>query len=151
MTTKVYNGHFTLTRRFNASPAKVFKGFSDPLIKRRWFAEGKDFTVRKFEMDFRTGGRDYALFSFKDGPDIFNEGYYLDIRPDELIVHTYAMGTPHGRFSASLLSITFEADGASTLLTVTEQGAYFDDENAVKNREDGTRELLKALAVELGE
>lgn len=151
MSTKVFHGQFTLTRRFNASPAKVFKAFSDPAKKRRWFAEGKDFTVHEFEMDFRTGGRDYALFAFKDGPNIFNEGFYLDVRPDELIVHSYAMGTPQGRFSASLLSIAFEADGAGTLLTVTEQGAYFDGETAVKNREEGTRELLEALAKELGE
>lgn len=150
MTTKVYNGQFTLTRRYNASPAKVFKGFSDPATKRRWFAEGKGFTVHAFEMDFRVGGRDYAQFSFTEGPNIFNEGFYLDIRQDELISHAYAMGTPDGRFSASLLSITFERDGDGTLLSVTEQGAYFDDPDGAKNREQGTRDLLGALAKELG-
>lgn len=151
MPTKVFHGQFTLTRRYNAAPAKVFKAFADPAKKRRWFAEGDGFTVLKFEMDFRTGGRDYALFAFGEGPEIYNEGFYLDIRENEFISHSYAMGTSAGCFSASLLSMTFEKDGDGTNLIVTEQGAYFDDESSVRNREEGTRELLEALARELGE
>lgn len=151
MTTKVFHGQFTLTRTYKAAPAKVFKAFSDPAKKRRWFAEGDGFTVLAFEMDFRTGGRDYARFAFGEGPEIYNEGFYLDIRENEFISHSYAMGTPAGCFSASLLSMTFEQDGEGTKLIVTEQGAYFDDENAVKNREAGTRTLLEALAAEIGE
>lgn len=149
MATKVFHGQFTLTRRYKAAPAKVFKAFSDPAKKRRWFAEGDGFTVLKFEMDFRTGGRDYALFAFDQGPEIYNEGYYLDIRENEFISHSYAMGTSAGCFSASLLSMSFEADGAGAKLTVTEQGAYFDAESSIQNREEGTRALLEALAREI--
>lgn len=71
---------------------------------------------------------------------------------------TLAKDTPLGRphcdaagkiFSVSLLTQTFEAKDGGTLLTLTEQGTYMGDENAVAGREEGFRELLGKLGEEI--
>jgi uncharacterized protein YndB with AHSA1/START domain len=153
MSATVAPGHarFTIERRFRASPAKVFAAFRDPAAKRRWFAEGEGFATHQFDMDFRVGGRDFARFSFGDMPEMFNETFYLDIVEDRRLVFAYAMGTAAGRFSASLATITLEADGDGTQMRFTEQATFFEGADGIAMREAGTRELLEALARELGE
>ena len=41
----VTHATFTLERTYDAPPAKVFKAFADPAIKRRWFVEGEGWEV----------------------------------------------------------------------------------------------------------
>jgi hypothetical protein len=51
--------------------------------------------------------------------------------------------------SVSLSTIEFLPTAGGTLLTYTEQGAYFDDPSGPEGREEGTRGLLEKLATEL--
>jgi uncharacterized protein YndB with AHSA1/START domain len=109
----------------------------------------------EFEMDFRPGGRDRALYRF--GPEspfpgmpVLNETVYQDIVPDRRIVLAYSMTLGDRRISASLA--TFElapaADGGTDLV-FTEQGAFFEGADGPTMREDGWRKLLDRLAAEL--
>ena len=144
----IYHGSFTLTRRYKAKPSRVFQAFSDKDTKARWFrGDEEGYESYQFEMDFRIGGRDFFRFKHGSFPEeMFNEGFYLDIVPNELIVHAYAMGTAAGRFSASLQTLSFAPDGTGTLLTFDEYGSFFDNPDAARMREEGTRGLLEAIA-----
>jgi hypothetical protein len=44
-------------RTYRTGAARVFAAFADPVITRRWFAEGEGWQVEAFTVDFREGGR----------------------------------------------------------------------------------------------
>ena len=150
MTTHVTtHATFTLERAYPQAPAAVFRAFSDPARKRRWFAEGEGFVCEEFTMDFREGGREVARFRAPDGSPGRNDTVYQDIVPGERIVLAYTMTFGGAKISCSLLTLAFAPDGAGTRLTLTEQGVYYANSDGPGGREEGTRELLEALAKEL--
>jgi uncharacterized protein YndB with AHSA1/START domain len=154
---RVAHGTFTIERRYDASPERVFRAYSDAAAFRRWFVEGKGFTIHEWTHDFRVGGRAGGRFRFGDegNETWFNETEHLDIVPESRIIISYVMGreTPAGRVrnSASLATTELVADGAGTRLTYTEQGAFLEDGKDIALREHGCGEMLEALARDLKE
>lgn len=140
---------FTIERLYDASAARVFAAWSDPVRKRRWFVEGDGFTIDAYELDFREGGLERTRFRFGDGPPMTNDAYFHDIVPERRIVCSYAMTAAGKRFSVSLATLELEARGARTLLRYTEQAAFFDGLDHVDSRRQGCVELLEKLAGEL--
>lgn len=140
---------FRLERYYEASPERVFRAFADTASKRRWMVEGEGFTVFEHHMDFRLDGRETSRFAFGDGPEILNEAVYQDIVPNERIVCCYRMAMAGVAMSASLNTIELSAQGSGTLLVLTEQGIYLDGQDDGTGREEGTRGLLEALALEV--
>lgn len=153
----VAHGTFTIERRYDASPARVFRAYSDPVAFRRWFAEGKGFTIHEWTHDFCVGGRAGGRFRFGDESNDtwFNETEHLDIVLDQRIVISYVMGreSPQGpiRNSASLATTELVADGGGTRLIYTEQGVFLERVGDIALREKGCTGMLEALTRELGE
>jgi len=153
----VAHGTFTIERRYDASPERVFRAWSDPAAFRRWFVEGEGFTIHEWTHDFRVGGRSRGRFRFGDESNDtwFNETEHLDIVPDRRIVVSYVMGreSPAGpiRNSASLATTELVADGAGTRLIYTEQGAFLESAGDIALREEGCTGMLEKLARELEE
>jgi len=144
-----FHGNFTIERRYPAAPKRVFAAFATEASKRRWFAEVEGFETFEYKLDFRVGGSEVSRFRFGDGPQVWLRAAYHDIVAERRIILTYAMGIGDAPFSVSLTTTLFEPDGSGTLMTFTEQGAYLDKAEAVKNREVGTRDLFERLAGEL--
>ncbi len=147
----VVHASFTIERSYAASPARVFAAFADPAQKRRWFAEGEGWEVEQFDVDFRVGGHERSRFRFQGGPPITNDSVYQVIQPNERIILAYAMAIDGSPLSGSLLTMEFVPEGTGTSLVFTEQGAYLDGKDGPIHREEGSRELLEALAKLLGE
>jgi uncharacterized protein YndB with AHSA1/START domain len=145
----VAHATFTIERSYDAPPARVFRAFADPAIKRRWFVEGEGWQVEEFKADFRVGGAETSRFRFRGGELIRNDTVYQDIVPDQRIITAYTMTVGENRISASLATTQFEPAGAGTRLVFTEQGAFLDGYDDVGKREGGTSQLLDALAAEL--
>lgn len=151
----VAHGTFTIERRYDASPARVFRAHSDPAAFRRWFADGEGWTIREWVQDFRVGGHFHGRFRWGDESNDtwFNDTEYLDIVQDRRIILSYVMGRMAGdgkqRASASLATTELIADGSGTRLIYTEQGAFLDDADQIADREVGCAEMLKALGREL--
>lgn len=151
------HGTFTLERRYDASPERVFRAYADPVSFRRWFVDGEGWTIHEWEHDFRVGGRAGGRFRFGDeGNDTwFNDTEYLDIVDNSRIILSYVMGrvTAQGkeRASASLATTELVADGSGTRLIYTEQGAFFGEDGAdhIPLREEGCGEMLDKLGLEL--
>ncbi|MFN3932887.1 MAG: SRPBCC domain-containing protein [Brevundimonas sp.] len=154
---RVAHGTFTIERRYDASPARVFAAYADPVAFRRWFVDGKGFTIHEWTHDFRVGGRSGGRFRHggEENDVWFNETRHLDIVPDLRIVIAYVMGreTPDGpvRNSVSLATTELVADGAGTRLIYTEQGAFLESADHIAMREHGCREMLEGLARDLEE
>lgn len=136
---------FSIERRYAASPAKVFMAFAEQDQKRRWFVEGEGWTVFSYETDFRPGGWERSRFAFKDGPEMGNDTIYHEIVDGRRLVFSYSMTFKGKVFSASLVTVTIEANGAGALLTYTEQGTHLDGFDNAAGREEGCRELLEQL------
>jgi len=151
----VAHGTFTVQRRYDASPARVFHAYSDPAAFRRWFVDGEGWTIHEWAHDFRVGGHARGRFRFGDESNDtwFNDTDYLDIVQDQRIVCSYVMGREVGGekqpASASLGTTEMIPDGSGTRLIYTEQGAFLDGADDIGGRERGCAELLDALGREL--
>jgi uncharacterized protein YndB with AHSA1/START domain len=145
----VTHSTFVIERNYPATPQRVFAAFSDPAKKRRWFAEGEEFEIQEFEMDFRVGGREKARFLLKDGQPCTNDTVYMDIVPERRIVIAYTMSLGDRRFSSSQATTEFLPAEKGTNLIFTEQGAFFEGADGPQIREAGWRALLDQLGKEM--
>lgn len=157
MTAQLAHGMFTIERRYDASPQRVFRAYSDPVAFRRWFVEAPGATIHDWVHDFRVGGRGGGRYRFGGEESVvgFNDTLFLDIVHNARIILSYVMGREldgeRRRDSASLATVELIPDGAGTRLIYTEQGAYFGDDGAahIPLREEGCAEMFENLAHEL--
>jgi len=157
VTAQLAHGMFTVERRYDASPQRVFQAYSDPVAFRRWFVEAPGATVYEWDHDFRVGGHGGGRYRFggQESDVGFNNTLFLDIVENRRIILSYVMGREIGgekhRDSASLATIELAPDGGGTRLTYTEQGAYFGEDGAahIPLREGGCARMFENLALEL--
>ncbi|MDX6583637.1 MAG: hypothetical protein QOI10_2821 [Solirubrobacterales bacterium] len=145
----IEHASFTIERRYEASPAKVFAAWADPAAKVRWFKGPDEWEAATHELDFRAGGVETNVGGPPGGPVITYRAIYWDIVANERIVYTYEMLSDERRMSVSLATVELRPDGEGTRLTVTEHGAFFDGVDDPTLREQGTGSLLDALALAL--
>ena len=144
----VTHATFTIERSYPSAPQRVFAAFSDPAKKRRWFAEGEEFEVNSFTMDFRVGGTERSSFRVQ-GMDCVNDTVYLDIVPDRRIVIAYTMTLGGKRISSSQATMELLPAEKGTDLIFTEQGAFFEGADGPQMRQEGWTKLLESLAREV--
>jgi uncharacterized protein YndB with AHSA1/START domain len=142
----VTHADFTIERHFGCTPRQTFSAFSDPELKRQWFANPGSWANAEWELEFRVGGGEANSGGPSGGPHHAFQSRYHDIVQDERIVFAYDLLLDHKLISVSLTTIEFVADGDGTRLLFTEQGAFFDGLEDPAEREHGTGKLLDALA-----
>ena len=150
----VIHSTFVLERSYSQPPGQVFSALSTAAKKRRWFAEGENHDVEKFEMDFRIGGAERLVYRLKEGTPfpgvaIASEGSYQDIVPGSRVVIAQTMTLADKRISAALVTIELLPTGQGTDLICTHQGAFFEGSDGPQMREAGWRHLFEHLAAEL--
>ena len=90
------------------------------------------------------------LFPFPPETTFGNKTVFNEIIPNERIIFTHSMSRSDPRFSVSLATVEFKADGAGTRLLFTEHAAFFEGGDGIQMREQGWTELLNNLAKQLG-
>ena len=149
----IKHGSFVIERTFNYVPAVVFRAWTDPTAKARWFNGPADkWTEQVREMDVRVGGRERLVGKFTDGSESRFEALYFDVVPERRLVYTYDMYWQGKKISVSLASVEFVAHGKDngTRLIVTEQHAFLDGHEDAGSRERGTISLIANLGLALG-
>ena len=141
----VTNADFTIERTVAAPPERVFKAFTIPEEKTKWFGGPADWTTPEYTFDIREGGWETNKGGPKGGFVSEFRCLYWEIIPNERIVYTYEMVVDGKRISVSLATIEFKPEGDGTRLSLTEHGAYFDGSDDGSGREHGTRLLIDAL------
>ena len=149
MTPTAIHKSFTIERVYPTTAARVFAAFTDPVKKRRWFAEGVGFIVDSFTLDFRVGGFERTRFRYGDGPPMTNDCVFLDIIDNERMVFAYSMTIGGAPLSASLSTIELEPAKGGTRLRFTEHDVFLDGKDGSESRREGSLGLLERLAQEL--
>jgi uncharacterized protein YndB with AHSA1/START domain len=145
----VEHASFTLERRYDAAPGRVFAAWANTAAKARWFAGPEEWDAEPHELDFREGGIEVTGGGPPGGPVHRYRAVYWEIVPDERIVYTYELLLDEVRISVSLVTVELRPEGQGTRLTLTEHGAFFDGLEDPAQRRNGTGPLLDALAREL--
>lgn len=146
----VIHKSFVIDRVYPATAERVFRAFSDPKKKRRWFAEGEGFIVDSYELDFSVGGFERTRFRFgSDGPAMTTDCVYLDIIDGQRIVFAYSMTVGGAPMSSSLGCMEFSKVSGGTQLLFTEHTAFVDGNDGSAARREGSLGLLESLALEL--
>jgi uncharacterized protein YndB with AHSA1/START domain len=140
---------FVIERSYDHAPERVFKAWSDPTLKARWFAGSPAALGAGYELDFRVGGRELNRGGPPGGPIYTYDAKIHDIVPGERIVFTYDLYADDARLSVSVATVEFRADGDRTHLVFTEQGVFLDGRDTSSAREEGTRSFLASLGTEL--
>jgi uncharacterized protein YndB with AHSA1/START domain len=138
----VVHDTFTLERRYNALPARVFAAWADPAIKANWFPKADEF-------EFRIGGREIVRGAPPEGPVYTSIATYQEIAADQRIVYTITIDMGETRISVSVITVQFKPEGVNTQLVYTEQCAFFDGLDTVEDHIHGAKDLLDKLDIEL--
>ena len=151
----VVHASFTITRRWKATPGRVFAAFADEKQKDKWFAGPGSWTQVERSFDFREGGKEHAAGRWKTGMVSKFDCIYLDIVPPSnnesgRIIYSYVMHLDDRKISVSQAAIELTPDNGGTKLTLTEYGDYLDGYDDAGSREHGTNFLMDALGKSVG-
>ncbi|MGD0297887.1 MAG: SRPBCC family protein [Bryobacteraceae bacterium] len=149
----VIHSTFVIERSYPAKPERVFAAFSDPVQKRRWFAEGDHGELEHHELDFRVGGKERVRVRLGEdtplkGVICTNDISYLDIVRNRRVVTASTMSIAEKCISASLVTFEFLPSKTGTDLIFTHQGAFFEGSDGPEMRKEGWQELLDKLSEE---
>ena len=111
------------SRRLPASPEEVFDAYTDAEKQKVWFSIlDEEPGIVEIQVDLRVGGQQVAVW----GPNedmLFRETQtFLEIdRPHRLVTESVG-SSPDGQTMTTRVTVTFEADGDGTLMSVHQTG-----------------------------
>ena len=117
---------FTLERTYDATVPEVWRAYTDPELRQRWFhaPEGWELLERRYEL--REGGQEVLHGKMPNGTETLFVCTFHVIAPKRHIVTAYDMHVGGALLSVSLSTMQLAAAGKATRLQITEHGAYFD-------------------------
>lgn len=111
------------SRRLPATPEEVFDAYTDAEKQKVWFSIlDEEPGIVEIEVDLRVGGQQVAVWG--PGPDLlFRETQtFVEIdRPHRLVTDSVGR-SPDGAEMSTRITVTFEADGDGTLMSVHQVG-----------------------------
>jgi uncharacterized protein YndB with AHSA1/START domain len=120
MTTKLditpdNDNQLVLARIIDAPVEQVYRGWTDPVLMKKWFAP-RPWTTPKVVTDVRPGGSTLVVMADENGTEYPNPGQYLEVVPNRKLVFTDAYT---GDWQASqkpfmTVTLTFEDIGGKT-------------------------------------
>jgi uncharacterized protein YndB with AHSA1/START domain len=134
-----------MTRRFDASPERVFEAWTDPKIAAAWLFTSLTSEAHHTQLDVRVGGK-WEITDRRDGVDYRAVGEYLEVAAPSRLVFSFGMP----QFSAAFTTVTVEiaADGNGAVMTLTQAGL---DPAHVEATRKGWDDMFDELALRLGQ
>jgi uncharacterized protein YndB with AHSA1/START domain len=133
----------TMKRRLNASPAEVYRAWTDPKLLTRWFGPENVETLEA-ELDVRVGGVYRIVMLENTGERHQVSGAYQEVVENERLVFSWSWVTTPERVSR--VTVTLKPDGDITILTLLHEQLF--DEQAVKGHTHGwTGSMVKLEAL----
>lgn len=108
----------TVTRRFDASPERVFDAFLDPARAKQFLFSTPEGEMVRADIDARVGGR-YNFTDRRDGEDVEHVGEYLELdRPRRLV---FTLQVPKYAQESDRVAIDIVPAGDGCELTLTHE------------------------------
>lgn len=132
----------TLRRWLNASPARVYAAWTDPLKLAQWWGPGTPDDMLVADLDVRVGGDFHIGFSYAgERHDV--HGTYQEVVPEERLVFSwYWKSTPE---RVSLVTVRCRPDGEGCMLTLIHE-QFFDEAARLGHTRGWTASLNKLEA-----
>jgi uncharacterized protein YndB with AHSA1/START domain len=119
---------------------------TDPEAKAQWFFPPSGWEVSGYRFDARVGGTEHVESRPPEGEPHVYDAIYHAVDADQRVVFSYEMHLGDRLLSVSITTIELVSVEDGTHLTFTEQGAFFDaDEAGVGSRVEGSEMLLDNL------
>lgn len=133
-----------VTRRFSASPERVFDAWLDPKTAGRWLFATPSGQMVRVEIDARVGGS-FVFVDRRDGEEVEHTGEYLEIVRPRRLVFTFSVP----KFSAEITRVTIDIvpSGEGCKLTLTHENVL---PGYASRAESGWTDILGGLAATLG-
>ncbi len=128
-----------VTRRFDASPERLFEAWTEPNLAARWLFTGPTSETHSAKLDVRVGGR-WEITDRRDGVDYRALGEYLEVERPRRLVFTFGMP----QFSPEFDKVTVDIlpDGLGAIVTLRQERL---PPEFVEATEQGWREMFDAL------
>jgi uncharacterized protein YndB with AHSA1/START domain len=139
-----------LSRSFHAPRDLVFKAWSSADHIKRWFSPAT-YTVPDAVVEFRPGGAFEVCMRSSDGQDFWSRGTFVELAaPDRLVFAGSVLVGGEKKFSVRT-TVTFTAQGDSTLLSVRQEYEVFDEAfmASISGAPEGWRTTLDKLGMEI--
>lgn len=130
----------SLSRRFDASPERVWSGWTDPAVAQAWLFTTPASEAHETLMDLRVGGA-WSITDKRDGVTYEAIGRYLAVEPPSRLAFSFGMPQFSPAFTRVTVEITPDGDGA--ILTLTQEGLAPEH---IPPTEQGWSEMFDALA-----
>jgi uncharacterized protein YndB with AHSA1/START domain len=109
--------HIVVKRRFEASPAAVYRAHLDPELIQQWCLGPEGWTMPVCINEGKPGGKIRYEWAKANGGAFFLTGEILELDPPHRIVHVERMHLPDPTPDNHIVT-TFVADGTGTLMTM---------------------------------
>lgn len=109
--------HVLVTRRFAATPDRVYRAHLEPALIRQWMLGPEGWTMPECRNDGKAGGSFRYVWSNGEGGDFSITGEILELDPPHRIVHVERMHLPDPTPDNRIVT-TFEPDGDGTRMTM---------------------------------
>lgn len=109
--------HVLVTRRFAASPEKVYRAHTEPELLKKWLLGPEGWTMPVCINDARPGGKIRYEWSDGKGGGFYLTGEFISLEPFSRIVHVERMHLPDPT-PDNHVETRFEPDGQGTLMTM---------------------------------
>ena len=133
----------TVTRRFNASPERVFDTWLDPEKVMKWMFPNGD--IVRVEIDPRVGGS-FSFVDRRDGEEVDHTGEYLEIDRPRRLVFTWGIPQYSPDFDRVIVDIVPVDTGSEVTLT---HELHPDWAEYLDRTKDAWTIMLEAMAKEL--
>jgi uncharacterized protein YndB with AHSA1/START domain len=139
-----------ISRTFPAPRDLVFRAWSSAEHMKRWFSP-EGYSVPEAEIDFRPGGVFAICMRSPEGQEFWSRGAYIEISPPDRLVFTSSVEVGGSKKITALTTVTFEADGTETHMTVHQAYDIHDATFlfAVEGAPEGWRTTLDKLEREV--
>jgi uncharacterized protein YndB with AHSA1/START domain len=132
-----------LTRRFDASPERLFEAWTEPNLASRWLFTTPSSEWHSAELDVRVGGK-WTIIDRRDGVDYRALGEYLEVeRPRRLV---FSFGMPQFSPAFDRVVVEIAPEGQGSILTLIQERLPAE---AVAATEQGWREMFAVLEATL--
>jgi len=132
-------------RRYEASPERVFRAFTDPALLVRWLSPSPDTILEVLAHELRVSGRYRFRYRQPSGGSDVVTGTFLEISPPRRLVFTWTWEPPDPHAGIeTLVTIELVPEGDATLVVVTHE--RFPDEVTRERHDVGWCSTLPRLA-----